>query len=331
MVGKLKHSLLIFHTGQKAQRHSTPGKVWFNCFSFFKPPSFCQQQRWWCWWWAAKPLAMLIKWQIITGIWVALVYCQLSTYTCLLCVCVCLHMCPWMCYRWPPSRWENAGSLLVCVHMYQTQHVFPFQRRGILYACVCLCVCLYASVRATDRTGRLTSRNPAAKTGTVCFLLSHTIITGHTHTYTDHCPILFFPLQVSSTPILVPPAVKMFRCDCHETCSLGAKQRTQIGEEWLHPHSYSAFSSHIRLLALSGPHCLCSYFSLSCVQFRSDIFLQSLHYFLCCVSFAFPVMSFSSPSYSTHGKLGDCIHSSGLSFCHTTITNFNVFYLYFCD
>lgn len=32
---------------------------------------------------------------------------------------------------------------------------------------------------------------PAAKTGTVCFLLSCTVITGHTHTHTDYCPILF--------------------------------------------------------------------------------------------------------------------------------------------
>ncbi|KAI4818428.1 hypothetical protein KUCAC02_011769, partial [Chaenocephalus aceratus] len=37
---------------------------------------------------------------------------------------------------------------------------------------------------------------------------------------------------VSSTPILVPPAVKMFRCDCHErTCSPGTNQTTQIGAE----------------------------------------------------------------------------------------------------
>lgn len=100
--------------------------------------------------------------------------------------CVCNSGCVRPSYRWPPSRWENAGSLLVCVHMYQTQHVFPFQRRGIL--CVCACVCVYTA----DHTGRLTSRNPCSKNRHCVFpALAHHYHRTHTHTHTDHCPILF--------------------------------------------------------------------------------------------------------------------------------------------
>ncbi len=122
-----------------------------------------------------------------------------------MCVCVfeCVCVCVWDCYRWPPSRWENAGSLLVCVHMYQTQHVFPFQRRGILCVCVCVwvlvltCVYVCECVYVADHTGRLTSRNPCSKNRHCVFpALTHRYhrthtLTQDTHTHTDHCPILF--------------------------------------------------------------------------------------------------------------------------------------------
>lgn len=165
------------------------------------------------------------------------------------CVCLCVWGNACDCYRWPPSRWENAGSLLVCVHMYQTQHVFPFQRRGILYECVYSCVWL-----SPIALGDWLPGTPAAKTGTVCFLLSHTVITGRTHTRMHgSLPYSLFPLQVSSTPILVPPAVKMFRSDCHErTCSPGPQRRTQIGEEWRHPRSAAAFFLFFFLLTTFG-------------------------------------------------------------------------------
>ncbi|MEQ2225924.1 hypothetical protein ILYODFUR_022533 [Ilyodon furcidens] len=124
--------------------------------------------------------------------------------------------------------------------MYQTQHVFPFQRRGILCVGVFVCVC-------QSRRSHWASRNPCSKNRHCVFpALTHHYHRTHTHIYRDHWPILF-PLQVSSTPILVPPAVKMFRCDCHETCSLGAKQRTQIGHThadcWALSSSSSSSSS----------------------------------------------------------------------------------------
>lgn len=167
--------------------------------------------------------------------------CLLSTlnlYLSFVCGCVCLHMCLWMCFRWPPSRWENAGSLLVCVHMYQTQHVFPFQRRGILYVqmCVVVCeckpMCVFICECQRHRSHWAADfQEPLQQKQALCVSCSHTPLSQDTHTdtYIEHCPILFFPLQVSSTPIPVPPVVKMFLCDCHETCSLVAKQRTQIG------------------------------------------------------------------------------------------------------
>lgn len=125
-------------------------------------------------------------------------------------------------YVWPPSRWENAGSLLVCVHMYQTQHVFPLSEARYP---VCVCV--------ADHTGRLTSRNPCSKNRHCVFpALMHRYHRTHTHAHTWIITLFSFPLQVSSTPILLPPAIKMFRCDCHErTCSSGTNRRTQTGEE----------------------------------------------------------------------------------------------------
>ena len=122
------------------------------------------------------------------------------------CVCVCACVCVWDCYRWPPSRWENAGSLLVCVHMYQTQHVFPFQRRGILCVrvcvgphmrlcvCVCVCVCVYVA----NHTGRLTSRNPCSKNRHCVFpALTHRYHRTHTHTHTHTRIIALFSFPLA--------------------------------------------------------------------------------------------------------------------------------------
>lgn len=50
--------------------------------------------------------------------------------------------------------------------------------------------------------------------------------TPNTHTHTRIITLFSFPLQVSSTPMLVPPAIKMFRCDCHERT---LPQREQSG------------------------------------------------------------------------------------------------------
>ena len=146
----------------------------------------------------------------------------LCPHECKICVCVSVCVCVCDCYRWPPSRWENAGSLLVCVHMYQTQHVFPLSEARYP---VCVCV--------ADHTGRLTSRNPCSKNRHCVFpALMHRYHRTHTHAHTWIITLFSFPLQVSSTPILLPPAIKMFRCDCHErTCSSGTNRRTQTGEE----------------------------------------------------------------------------------------------------
>lgn len=145
------------------------------------------------------------------------------TYMCVsVFVCKSLWVCVWLCYRWPPSRWENAGSLLVCVHMYQTQHVFPFQRRGILCVYVCACMCVYVCRRSRWAAD---FQEPLQQKQALCVSCSRTPLSQdtHTHTHTRIIALFSFPLQVSSTPILVPPAVKMFHCDCHErTCSLGA-------------------------------------------------------------------------------------------------------------
>lgn len=113
------------------------------------------------------------------------------TYMCVsVFVCKSLWVCVWLCYRWPPSRWENAGSLLVCVHMYQTQHVFPFQRRGILCVYVCACMCVYVCRRSRWAAD---FQEPLQQKQALCVSCSRTPLSQDTHTHacTDHCPILF--------------------------------------------------------------------------------------------------------------------------------------------
>lgn len=68
----------------------------------------------------------------------------------------------------------------------------------------------------------------------------------------------------------------MFRCDCHErTCSPGTNQRTQIGEEWLQPHSHAGLSDHLGLLRVKNG-LFTSVPILTCLMTDSDLSLTHI-------------------------------------------------------
>lgn len=143
-----------------------------------------------------------------------------------ICVWVCLfvRVCGCVCDCVTGGRLVGGKMQEVCLSVstcIRRSMFFPFKGE---VSCVCMCVRACVFMYVADHAGRLTSRNPCSKNRHCVFpALAHHYHRTHTHTHTRIIALFSFPLQVSSTPILVPPAVKMFHCDCHErTCSLGA-------------------------------------------------------------------------------------------------------------
>lgn len=237
----------------------------------------------------------------------------------IVCVCVCVWVCVTGGRPVGGKMQEVCLSVSTCI---RRSMFFPFRGEVscmCVLVCVCACVCMYVA----DHTGRLTSRNPCSKNRHCVFpALTHHYHRTQTHTHTRIIALFSFPLQVSSTPILVPPAVKMFRSDCHErTCSLGPNQRIQIGEEWRHPRSAAGSFWPRSVAHFEWLHFFCTYSSLSCVPFRGHFFFSSsAHFIMYSVSFSFSPYLLAQYSFPFH--FSPCLRISIQKPCHPSCSSF---------